>query len=70
MLIVDNLVHSFGQQVDNGIPILEYYGNQEDRELLYLEKYLLECAKYSDVREYNRTCLKLSNIVNELGNYF
>lgn len=26
-LIIDNLVHSFGLQVENGIPILEWYDN-------------------------------------------
>lgn len=27
IILVDNLVHSFGLQVDNGIPILEYKNN-------------------------------------------
>jgi CTD small phosphatase-like protein 2 len=70
MLIVDNMVHSFGKQVDNGIPILEYNGNPEDQELIYLEKYLVNCSKYYDVREFNREFLKLSDIVAKLGDYF
>ena len=36
MIIVDNLAHSFGFQVDNGIPILEFRGQEGDQELLYL----------------------------------
>lgn len=31
MIIVDNLVHSFGLQIDNGIPILEYLKGKEDK---------------------------------------
>jgi CTD small phosphatase-like protein 2 len=31
IVIVDNLVHSFGLQIDNGIPILDFTNNKEDR---------------------------------------
>lgn len=44
MILVDNLAHSFGHMIDNGIPILEFLGDPSDTELLGLEKYLLECA--------------------------
>ena len=33
ILIVDNLAHSFGFQIENGIPILEYHNDQNDCEL-------------------------------------
>jgi CTD small phosphatase-like protein 2 len=36
IVIVDNLVHSFGLQLDNGIPILDFTDNKNDRELLGL----------------------------------
>lgn len=67
MLIVDNLVHSFGQQVDNGIPILEYNGNPQDEELFYLEKYLLNCSKSQDLREFNKSSLKLGDILAQMS---
>jgi CTD small phosphatase-like protein 2 len=70
MLIVDNLVHSFGEQVDNGIPIIEYNGNPTDQELVYLEKYLIDCSKSSDIKEFNKEYLKLGDIVSELSKYF
>ena len=31
IILVDNLVHSFGLQIDNGIPILEYLKGKEDK---------------------------------------
>ena len=33
IIIVDNFVHSFGLQLDNGIPILEFRHNKKDTEL-------------------------------------
>ena len=30
IIIVDNLVHSFGLQLDNGIPILDFVDNKQD----------------------------------------
>lgn len=31
IILVDNLVHSFGLQIDNGIPILEYKNDEKDK---------------------------------------
>jgi CTD small phosphatase-like protein 2 len=44
MVIVDNLLHSFGLQIDNGIPILEFIDNKDDKELEHLEKYLIHIS--------------------------
>jgi Dullard-like phosphatase family protein len=59
MMLVDNLVHSFGFQVENGIPIIEWTGNKHDTELKHLMEYLLEARKHDDVRDYNRAKLRL-----------
>ena len=53
IVIVDNLVHSFGLQLENGIPILEWTGNQKDEELKYLSNYLMDANNHEDVRIYN-----------------
>ena len=62
MLIVDNLAHSFGFQLENGIPILEYHNDQNDSELKYLIDYLLEAVKHDDLREYNKK-LRLDDMI-------
>lgn len=54
MILVDNAGYSFSFQVDNGIPILNYYHGREDRELLDLMGYLDQLNQSSDVREFNR----------------
>lgn len=64
MIIVDNLVHSFGFQLDNGVPILEWKGNNKDQELKFLMEYLISAKSYDDVREYNREKLKLTELIH------
>ncbi len=59
MIIVDNLVHSFGFQVENGVPIIEWTGNRSDQELKYLGDYLVAAKTYDDLREYNKEKLRL-----------
>jgi len=59
MVIVDNLVHSFAFQLDNGISVLEWRGEPEDTELVYLEKYLKLLAKCENIPQYNRKMLRL-----------
>jgi CTD small phosphatase-like protein 2 len=40
IVLVDNSVYSFGYQVDNGIPIISYYDDPGDEELLHLAYYI------------------------------
>ncbi len=44
IILVDNLVHSFGLQIDNGIPILEYLKGKQDKQLIGLETIRNEMA--------------------------
>ena len=51
MIIVDNSILSFAFDLDNGVPINSFVGNEEDdRELLYLYSFLEEAATAEDVR--------------------
>jgi CTD small phosphatase-like protein 2 len=36
IVIVDNAVYSFGYQLENGIPIIPFYDDKKDEELLHL----------------------------------
>lgn len=40
IVIIDNAVYSFGFQLDNGIPILPFYEDKTDEEMLHLIYYL------------------------------
>lgn len=45
IILVDNLVHSFGLQIDNGIPILEYRNDERDCELPHVAELLMEAKE-------------------------
>ena len=62
IVLVDNSVYSFGYQVDNGIPILSYYNDPRDEELLHLAFYIQSLLKCSDVREQNREAFNLHKL--------
>ena len=51
IVIVDNSVYSFAFQIDNGIPIIPFYDDKADEEMLHLVYYLGCLAKSDDVRE-------------------
>lgn len=58
-MIVDNAAYSFGYQIENGIPIIPFYDNYEDKELKYLSSYLKLFSDVDDVRVLNKKLLKL-----------
>ena len=51
LILVDNSVFSFGFQLDNGIPIIPYFNDPGDQELVYLTQYVLSLSDSADVRE-------------------
>jgi CTD small phosphatase-like protein 2 len=64
MIIVDNAAYSFAFQVDNGLPIIPYYENKNDEELLILSQYLKAIYQVKDVREINRKVFKLNRFLD------
>jgi hypothetical protein len=64
MIIVDNCMGSFGQALGNGIPILAFEGDPNDRELLLLKDYLVGLSLLSADKfvETNRSTFLLEKI--------
>jgi len=60
MVIIDNSVLSFSFDLDNGIPILPFYDNSQDNELMFLKNYLIKISAFPDIRIINRHALKLN----------
>lgn len=59
MLIVDNVLFSYAFQLNNGVPITSYEGEDEDRELEYLATYLETLADGEDIVTLNKANLGL-----------
>jgi CTD small phosphatase-like protein 2 len=51
IMLVDNAAYSFGYQIDNGVPIIPFYDDKNDKELMHLIVYLQQILKLDDVRE-------------------
>lgn len=62
VVILDNYVHSFAFNVDNGIPILEWRNDPKDDEFLHMIEYFKTLATCDDTRKFNREHLKLHEI--------
>lgn len=63
IVMVDNLVHSFGLQIRNGVPILEFLDNADDCEFIGLQKLLIEASSKEDVRDFFDEKLKLKEVL-------
>ena len=59
IVIVDNSVFSFAFHIDNGIPIIPFYRDKADEEMLHLMYYLNCLAEADDVRDQNRQAFEL-----------
>ena len=55
--MVDNSSFVFGLNVDNGVPIIPFYYDQTDEELIHLQEYLLQ-LKHSDIRSTNKNAFQ------------
>ena len=70
MIIVDNAAYSFAYQLENGIPILSWHDDPNDKELLNLIEYVKALAQVEDVRDINNSTFRLRNFYEDYINEF
>ena len=70
IVIVDNAAYSFAYQVDNGIPIISWHDDREDRELMNLIDYLKSLVDVGDIREVNFETFHLRTFYEDYVNEF
>jgi TFIIF-interacting CTD phosphatase-like protein len=67
MIIVDNSILSFCFDLDSGVPINAFIGNEtEDKELLFLISFLEESFYLEDVRKHISDSFKLSYLLSTI----
>lgn len=64
MLIVDNYVYSFAFHLENGIPIVPFFGEKEDAEMIKLIRYLQHISGKDDLRVPNERVFQLKKIMS------
>jgi len=69
-VIVDNYVYSFSFHLDNGIPIVPFFGESDDQELLKLTRYIEAIHCKEDLREPNKEAFQLTRILGSQLNDF
>ncbi len=70
VVLVDNASYSFGYQIDNGIPIVSWHYDPDDKELMYLTEYLKGLQNADDVREVNQATFHLATFYNDYSDEF
>ena len=70
IVLIDNASYSYGYQIDNGIPIISWHDDPEDKELLYLTQYLKTLLTVDDVREVNQSTFHLSTFYSDYSEEF
>lgn len=64
IIIIDNLVNSFSNDLENGIPILPYYRGDEDYELKYIADVLERISKTTNCMEFIKENFNLHHLYN------
>jgi hypothetical protein len=64
ILIIDNYVYSFAFQLENGIPIVPYFGEKDDTEMIKVARYFAHIHESNDLREANEKAFSLKKILN------
>ena len=61
-VIVDNAIFSFAFQLDNGIPIIPFYDDKEDKILPKIKDYIITLKDMEDVRIINKKTFSLTEL--------
>ena len=61
MVLIDNSPHCYIFQKSNGIPIVSFFEDESDNEMLKLEEFLMSLLKVSDIQKYLQDYFKFED---------
>lgn len=64
VIIVDNYVYSFAFHLENGIPIIPFFGDKDDSEMVKVIRYIRSIHENDDFRIPNNKQFHLQKIYN------
>ena len=70
MVIIDNAAYSFAYQLDNGVPIVSWHDDPNDKELFNLMDYVKALAAVDDIRDINEQTFHLRTFYEDYINEF
>jgi len=72
IIIIDNSIYSFANQLSNGILVTSFYNDKSDNELFNLMNYLDCLSKYNldDLRVHNESIFNFERIKSQIENEF
>lgn len=65
IIIVDNAAYSFAYQLDNGIPIVSWHDDRNDKELFNLMDYVKALSNVDDIRDVNEQTFHLRTFYDD-----
>lgn len=65
IIIVDNSAYCFAYQIENGVPIISWFDDTNDRELYKLIEYIKILAVVPDICAVNRQTFRLNTFYND-----
>ncbi len=64
VLFVDNQLFAFAANLKNGIPVVDFTGKRDDKELLKIAKYVKSISQEPDLMQVNERTFCLQKIIN------
>ena len=58
VILVDNAAYSYFFQLENGVPIVPYYDDKHDQELVMLMAYIRECISNCEKSNSSQMCIR------------
>lgn len=69
-VIVDNSIFSFASQINNGVPVIPFYDDKDDRIMPKIKDYLISLKDLDDVRTINMKTFSLKELYDlEISNF-